>query len=167
MTARDGKKSEDASIQVTLRGEAETARLGAALARHFAQGDVIALKGDLGSGKTTLSRAILAALGHRGEVPSPTFTLVQIYDLALYRVFHIDAYRLKRASEIWELGFEDALAGGVTLLEWPERVAEVLPEDRLQVELSMGGNPDERRAVLHAFGSWRDRFASLRAELAQ
>jgi tRNA threonylcarbamoyl adenosine modification protein YjeE len=157
--------TDNASIEVTLRGDAETARLGSVLARHFAQGDVIALKGDLGSGKTTLARAILAALGHRGEVPSPTFTLVQIYDLTLYRVFHVDAYRLKRPSEIWELGFEDALGQGVTLLEWPERVAEVLPEDQLLVELSMGGEPDERVARLTAFGAWRHRFAALSAEL--
>jgi tRNA threonylcarbamoyl adenosine modification protein YjeE len=160
-------RADETTIEVTLSGEAETARLGAILARHFAQGDVIALKGDLGSGKTTLARAILAALGHKGEVPSPTFTLVQIYDLPLYRVFHVDAYRLRRASEIWELGFEDALGQGVTLLEWPERVAQVLPEDRLLVELSMGGKPDERVARVAAFGAWKDRFATLCAELAQ
>jgi tRNA threonylcarbamoyl adenosine modification protein YjeE len=114
-----------------------------------------------------LARAILAALGHKGEVPSPTFTLVQIYDLPLYRVFHVDAYRLKRPTEIWELGFEDALATGVTLLEWPERVADVLPEDRLLVELDMGGSVDERLVKLTAFGTWKDRFAALSAELTR
>lgn len=161
MTPPDGAPT----LTLTLAGEAETARLGAVLARHVAPGDVITLAGDLGSGKTTLARGFLAAWGHQGEVPSPTFTLVQAYDTQAGPVFHIDAYRLKRAEEIWELGFEDALETGVTLLEWPERVAGVLPDDRLEVAFRDGASRAERTVQITAHGALAERFDELRAEL--
>jgi len=111
-----------------------TARLGAGIAAGLKGGDAVALWGDLGAGKTTLARAILRALGVVDEVPSPTFTLVQSYD-TVPRIAHFDLYRLKSAREIEELGFEDALADGAVLVEWPERAPEALPPEALHVRL--------------------------------
>jgi len=111
-----------------------TARLGAGIATSLKCGDAVALWGDLGAGKTTLARAILRALGVTDEVPSPTFTLVQSYDTRP-RIAHFDLYRLKNAREMEELGFEDALADGAVLVEWPERAPEALPPDALHVRL--------------------------------
>jgi tRNA threonylcarbamoyl adenosine modification protein YjeE len=113
-----------------------TARLGAAIAAGLRAGDVVALWGDLGAGKTTLARAILRALGVAEDVPSPTFTLVQSYDTARFAVAHYDLYRLKSAAEMRELGFDEALEDGVALVEWPERAPEALPLDALHVRLA-------------------------------
>jgi tRNA threonylcarbamoyl adenosine modification protein YjeE len=113
-----------------------TARLGGNIAGGLRAGDAVALWGDLGAGKTTLARAILRALGVTEDVPSPTFTLVQSYDTRL-PVAHYDLYRLKNAREMEELGFDDALADGAVLVEWPERAPEVLPPDALHVRLGV------------------------------
>ncbi|HSS12449.1 MAG TPA: tRNA (adenosine(37)-N6)-threonylcarbamoyltransferase complex ATPase subunit type 1 TsaE, partial [Rhizomicrobium sp.] len=112
-----------------------TARLGASIAGGLRAGDAVALWGDLGAGKTTLARAILNALGVTEDVPSPTFTLVQSYDTHP-PVSHYDLYRLKSARELEELGFDDTLADGVVLVEWPERAPEALPPEALHVRLS-------------------------------
>jgi tRNA threonylcarbamoyl adenosine modification protein YjeE len=111
-----------------------TARLGARIAGGLKAGDAVALWGDLGAGKTTLARAILRALGVTDDVPSPTFTLVQNYATEP-RIAHFDLYRLKSAREMEELGFEDALAEGAVLVEWPERAPETLPPEALHVRL--------------------------------
>jgi len=124
----------------TFRGELPlpdldaTARLGAGIAGDLRPGDAVALWGDLGAGKTTLARAILRALGVTDDVPSPTFTLVQNYETSP-RIAHFDLYRLKSAREMEELGFEDALAEGAVLVEWPERAPEALPPEALHVRL--------------------------------
>src|SRR5258708_39867250 len=115
-----------------------TARLGAGIAAGLGPGVAIALWGDLGSGKTTLARAILRALGVSEDVPSPTFTLVQSYD-TFPPAAHFDLYRLKSDRELEELGFEDALAQGVVLVEWPERAPEALPLEALHVRLGQQG----------------------------
>ena len=131
-----------AQISETFRGEFAlpdldaTARLGAGIARGLRVGDAVALWGDLGAGKTTLARAVLQALGVTEDVPSPTFTLVQSYD-TLPPVAHYDLYRLKSAREMQELGFDDALADGAVLVEWPERAPEALPPEALHVRLGL------------------------------
>ncbi|MCC6920282.1 MAG: tRNA (adenosine(37)-N6)-threonylcarbamoyltransferase complex ATPase subunit type 1 TsaE [Alphaproteobacteria bacterium] len=136
-------------------------RLGAAIAAALGAGDVVALRGDLGAGKTTLARAILKALGHAGEVPSPTFTLVQPYALRL-PVAHLDLYRLKRPEEIEELGFDDLLVEGAALVEWPEMAEDFMPADRLDIHLET----EPRRAVLRGQGAWTGRAAALARGLA-
>src|SRR5271170_7489698 len=100
---------------LTVRGPDETANLGRRIASEIGRGDSIALEGDLGAGKTTLARAILRALGATGEIPSPSFTLVQQYDTPRLKVAHCDFYRIEDPAEVDELGLEDALMEGAAL----------------------------------------------------
>ena len=140
-------------MTVALPDLAATARLGAAIAARMSPGDAVLLKGDLGSGKTTLARAILVALGVSENVPSPTFTLVQAYDTPGLMVSHYDLYRLKRESELEELGLDEALDQGAALIEWPERAENYMPRDALIVLLSADS---ERRALLEGPGRWKN-----------
>ena len=131
-----------------LPDEAATERLGAALAKRLRPRDVVALQGGLGVGKTTLARAILrAASGDPALiVPSPTFTLVEIYDTPMGVFWHFDLYRLEEPEQVFELGWEEARADGMALVEWAERLGALLPPERLMVTLAMEG--DGRRADL-------------------
>ena len=120
-----------------LGREAETAASGAALARAAKAGDVITLSGPLGVGKTALARGFIAGLGHDGEVPSPSFAIVQPYEDVDPPVWHVDLYRIENASEIEELGL-DAAADAVLLVEWPERAGEQAWRDALRLSLEFG-----------------------------
>lgn len=126
--------SETFRKEIALPNLDATARLGASIAHGLGLGDAVALWGELGAGKTTLARAILTALGVEEDVPSPTFTLVQSY-ATRPPVSHFDLYRLKSGRELEELGFDDALADGAVLVEWPERAPEALPPETLHVRL--------------------------------
>ena len=127
-------------MEFVLAGPDATAALGAQIAAGLAVGDAVALEGDLGAGKTTLARAILAALGLDETVPSPTFTLVQHYETAKMAVAHFDLYRLEQEADIDELGLDEALADGAALIEWPERAGKRLPPDSLHVQLAIMSN---------------------------
>jgi tRNA threonylcarbamoyladenosine biosynthesis protein TsaE len=130
---------------VELADERATLALGARLADEAGRGDVFALSGTLGAGKTTLARGFIRALtGPDEEVPSPTFTLVQTYDTKKGTVWHFDLYRLEDPEEAWELGIEEAFAGGISLIEWPDRLGALLPARRRQVTLEIAGT--HRRA---------------------
>ena len=98
-------------------------KFGRAIAERLRAGDVIALEGELGAGKTTLARAVIAALGHAGEVPSPTFTIVETYDPPAVRLplVHADFYRLERPDEAEEIGLDDYRDGAALIAEWPDR----------------------------------------------
>jgi tRNA threonylcarbamoyladenosine biosynthesis protein TsaE len=144
------------SEETGLPDLAATQALAARLAPHLQQGDFIALSGDLGAGKTEFARSLLIAMGVTGEVPSPTFTLVQTYDCGGLHVSHFDLYRLKSSEELDELGWDDALADGVALVEWPERAGSRLPPDRLGLHFSFDGG--ERRVTVTRDGIWSDRF---------
>jgi tRNA threonylcarbamoyladenosine biosynthesis protein TsaE len=133
----------------SLPDEAATERLGAALAARLRPRDVVALQGGLGVGKTTLARAILrAAAGDPSlVVPSPTFTLVEVYDTSRGTFWHFDLYRLEEPGQVFELGWEEARADGIALVEWAERLGRLLPRERLTVMLAV--ERDGRRADLH------------------
>ena len=141
-----------------LPDEAATARLGAALAAALRPGDVVALDGELGAGKTRLVRAVAEAAGvPADEIGSPTFTLVREYPTAAGRpdappvLFHLDAYRLTDADEYDALGPEEFADRGAVLIEWASNVADALPADRLTVALAVTGE-SSRRATLTAGG---------------
>src|SRR4249919_3355560 len=112
---------------MNLADERATEALGGLLARAARAGDVITMSGPLGVGKTALARGFIEALGHEGDVPSPSFAIVQPYEDLDPPVWHVDLYRIEEASEIEELGL-DAAADAVLLVEWPERAGDVWPE---------------------------------------
>lgn len=109
-------------MKVALPDPAATAGFGARIAAQLRPGDVVALSGGLGAGKTTLARAIIAALGHAGEVPSPSFAIIETYDAPPLRLplVHADFYRIERVGELAELGLDDYREGAVLIAEWPE-----------------------------------------------
>jgi tRNA threonylcarbamoyladenosine biosynthesis protein TsaE len=144
-----------------LEDEAALGRLARRVARLAAPGDAILLIGDLGAGKTTFARHFIHALGIEDEVPSPTFSLVQAYDAADFTISHFDLYRLEGERDLSELGLEDALAGGVTLIEWPDRMGSLTPADRLEIELDFGASEGARVATLRGVGAWADRVRNL------
>jgi len=158
---------QSAVLEVRLPDESATAALAQRLAPLAWPGDVIALFGDLGSGKTSFARAFVNALPRPGggqaaeEVPSPTFTLVQVYERAPAAVWHFDLYRLSRAEEVHELDFEEALAEGISLIEWPERLGALLPAHRLAIRFAFTSGGAARRATLEGGGSWPARLRAL------
>ena len=137
--------------------------LASRLASLLKAGDVIALSGPLGAGKTTFARALVTRLDGEGEVPSPTFALMQRYETPRLTLTHCDFYRLEPA-ELDELGLDDALSEGVVLIEWPERAAGWLPADRLDIAMDETATPNERRIVLTGHGGWEPRLERLRAD---
>ena len=156
----------DGAIAVSLANPSDTQAFAARLAPLARPGDVIALAGDLGTGKTTFARGFINALfvAHGlppEDVPSPTFTLVQEYQLPDFTLYHIDLYRIEAQSEIFELGLEDAFADGVSLIEWPDRLGSLLPASRLDMDFHQGGpgeDQDRRLVGLTAFGDWKGRI---------
>ena len=161
-------------IGFELPDEAATARLAQSLAARACKGDVIALVGELGSGKTAFARAFINALPTPGgtapasgpaatpeEVPSPTFTLLQSYERAPAPVWHFDLYRLVRPDEVYELGFEEALGEGIVLIEWPERLGPLLPAERLELRFDFAERNESRRITLIGTGAWERRLRDL------
>jgi len=139
---------------MTLHDETATAAFGAQLAGLARAGDVITLSGPLGVGKTALARGFIAALGHHGEVPSPSFALVQPYEDLNPRVWHVDLYRIEDPSELDELGLDSA-SDAVLLVEWPERAGRWL--DALALSLEFGPDGD-RILTAKVPPSWEGRW---------
>jgi len=162
------------SFTVALEDEQATRRLMVDIAALIEPGDLITLSGDLGAGKTTFARALIRHLGNdeRIEVPSPTFTLMQAYELPRFNLVHADLYRLSGPAELAELGFEDASEDAVTLLEWPDRAAGFLPPNRLDLALTLSPQQGEtfRQARVTGYGTFAakaERIAVIRSFLAR
>jgi len=145
------------------RDAAETEAVGEVLGAQLRRGDLVVLTGDLGTGKTTFTKGIARGLGVTERVTSPTFTIVQEYD-GRVPVAHVDVYRLERIQELHDFGFEELLDGRVTVVEWGEAIARVLPRDRIDVRIAMdeARGDDARTVEIAAVGpAWRTRRAAL------
>jgi tRNA threonylcarbamoyl adenosine modification protein YjeE len=155
------------SLDLVLADESATVALAVGLAAVLSPGDVVTLSGDLGVGKTTFARALIRHLAGDStlEVPSPTFTLMQIYDLPGGPVAHADLYRVQAAEELVEMGFDDLGRDAIVLVEWPDRAAGFLPADRLDVELSLAADlaAGRRRARVTGHGAMAGRIARMTA----
>ena len=128
-----------------LHSEQEVVEYGIRLGREAHPGQVIALTGDLGAGKTTLTKAIARGLGSSETVTSPTFTIVKEYRSGRLPLFHFDVYRIGDVEEMYELGYEEYFFGdGVCVIEWADLIEELIPEDALKISIAYGQNEEER-----------------------
>jgi tRNA threonylcarbamoyladenosine biosynthesis protein TsaE len=144
---------------IDLPDFAATEGLARNVAKSLRPGDVVALSGDLGAGKTTLARALIAALGHRGEVPSPSFSIIETYDPPAVRIplVHADFYRLDDPSEVDEIGLDDYRQGAALIAEWPEHAGGFSAEPgclSIQIEILENG----RRAIVDPGRDWLERI---------
>jgi tRNA threonylcarbamoyl adenosine modification protein YjeE len=161
-----------ASFTVTLPNEQATARFAMDIGAALEPGDLVTLSGDLGAGKTTFARALIRYLAGDDtiEVPSPTFTLIQSYELPRFLLVHADFYRLSGTAELAELGFEDLPEDTVVLLEWPDRAAGFLPSDRVDITFTLAPqiSPESRNARVVGYGAFSarvERMTQVRAFL--
>ena len=167
MTRAANSPSTSTTFVVVARTETDTAALGATLAQHAKKGDIIALEGPLGSGKTVFARGFIQALcGNNTVVPSPTFTLVQIYEAPAFPLWHCDLYRLEDEEDALEIGLEEAFADAVTLIEWADRLGRWLPHRRLSVAFVEEDQDGSRRIVLDGDSDWHERLEGLTAHAA-
>jgi hypothetical protein len=165
---RDGRAAlPEASWVIDLPGERATSALAQELAAELRANDLVTLTGDLGSGKTTFARALIRAIAQEPdlEVPSPTFTLMQVYDAPATRIVHCDLFRVQSADELAELGWEEASDGALVLVEWADRAGAALNSDRLDVAfiLEPEEGPEHRVVVLTGYGAWARRVALMKA----
>jgi len=152
---------------LTTKGADATQAVAEAVGSQLRVGDLVVLTGELGAGKTTFAKGLARALGVTQPVTSPTFTIVQEYE-GRVPVAHVDVYRLDRIQEVHDLGFEELLEGRVTIVEWGEAIALVLPRDRVDVRIALDDDVDDRRIleVVARGPSWVDRQPALAAALA-
>ena len=134
---------------------AETLSLGKKIGSELLPGDTVVLRGEMGAGKSEICRGIARALGITCPIPSPTFTIVNVYETACCQLYHYDFYRLNGLDELYEAGLDEWIGGdGIALIEWPERVEEVVPEKCLEITITMTPDkPDRRSFLLRVFGS--------------
>jgi tRNA threonylcarbamoyladenosine biosynthesis protein TsaE len=140
-----------------LENEQQTEDLGKQIARNLRRGDVVTLSGPLGVGKTSLARAIIGELGFAGEVPSPTFAIVQPYEDLDPPIWHVDLYRIEDAAELIELGL-DSVGDAVLLVEWPERAGGSEWPNALRLKLDFAED-DARRLTADVPPPWQDRWS--------
>ncbi len=145
----------------TFADEATMINVARRLAPLLRVGDCLTFHGDLGAGKTTFIRAMIQALCGLESVPSPTFTLVQTYDSPKGCLWHFDLYRLRKAIELYELGFEEAMSGGILFIEWPERAKDLLPVPQLQLHLELAQDYSMRHVTISGDAAWAARLTPL------
>ena len=146
-----GKRRKPTVVRLLLSDESATLALGARLAALLKPGMVVSLSGGLGAGKTTVVRGCLRALGYRGRVKSPTFALVEVYEVSRLYLHHFDFYRFKEPREWVDAGFRDVFdSDAVCLVEWPEKAADYLPQADLQIRLGYAGSGREARISAHS-----------------
>ena len=143
--------------------QSQIEQMAGELAKKTRPGDVILLYGTLGMGKTVFSRAFIRSLTTaEEEVPSPTFTLVQLYDADKGTIWHFDLYRLQSPEEIYEIGLEEALIDGISLVEWPEKADKMFPKNKLEIHIEHGESPDLRNISFIPVGmDWTTRLKDL------
>lgn len=138
----------------------QLATLAQRLAALLRAGDVVLLDGDLGAGKTALVTALCSALGSRNTVTSPTYTIAQLYHCPLGPIVHLDAYRLKSSNEVWDLGYEEEMDAGLTLIEWGQKVADAFP-DALRIAIEIESETRRSIALSAQNQAWTDRLQAL------
>lgn len=157
-----------ATLHFISQSEAETAAIAAALAAQCRREDCILLTGDLGAGKTTFARGFIHALCNPAEeVVSPTFTLVQTYHGNNIQLWHFDLYRLKSPRELQEIGLDEALATGISLIEWPELARDLLPASALTVHISSDAGTQRKITFSGKPEIWQSRFAAINTIVAR
>lgn len=178
MTPPSGWNRPTAELRTTrllglrTRGADDTRELAATVAGVFRPGDVVSLSGDLGAGKTCFAQGAAGALGVERRVTSPTFNIVRSYPAEIngraVDLVHVDVYRLDRLQDVVELG-EEAVLGPdqVTLIEWGDAVRALLPSDRLEIELHLAEDVDERRIEMRGSGTWAGRVDELAGDLTR
>lgn len=140
-----------------LKDEAATLAFGGRLSKALRAGDVVTLSGQLSAGKTTLVRGLLRALGHRGEVPSPSFAIVQPYESLKLPVWHVDLYRIEDPTDLAELGLEDIRDDGVLIIEWPEHGDAAMWPEALALSLNVADD-GARALTAHVPAAWEGRW---------
>jgi tRNA threonylcarbamoyladenosine biosynthesis protein TsaE len=150
-------------MKINIDQQSETEKIARQLAAHVQVGDVIALHGDLGVGKSVFARAFIRALtSDDEEVPSPTFTLVQIYDVDAGELYHFDVYRLENPDDALELGIEEAFNEGISLIEWPSKLGTYLPWNCLNIDISPTGTTETGRVMTFSSqGTWMQRLKEI------
>ena len=147
--------------------ELEVCKLAENLAGLTLMGDIITLSGDLGVGKTVFARAFIKALKYEGHVPSPTFTLLQTYEIQPVQISHFDFYRVETPEEIFELGVEDLFFSGISLIEWPEKMGKFKPKGCLNLVLSYSKvQPETNRSLFLEYEvNWSERLTRIKARM--
>lgn len=152
-------------LSLTSASPDQTAALASGLGTVLRAGDTVLLHGPVGAGKSHFCRALiksrLAALGRMEDVPSPSFTLVQTYDLGDAELWHVDLYRLGDVQDIVELGLDDAFSHAICLVEWAERLGSMAPDDALRLTIAPGAGTEERQLTLDGPEPWRARLGAV------
>ena len=150
------------SININLKSEKDTLKFGSNLAKIARCGDIFALSGDLGTGKTVVARGFIKQIiGNDTNVASPTFNLVNTYESNKGTIWHFDLYRLENSNEIEELGLDEAISEGICIIEWPEKATNEIPKNRLCIFLKEGEQTGVRSVQITSHGSWKDRIVKF------
>jgi len=156
------KSSIKITMKINIENQSQTELCAQRIAQIAQPGDVIALHGDLGVGKSVFSRAFIRTLTSTDEeVPSPTFTLVQIYETEAGEIYHFDMYRLESPDDSLELGIEEAFSEGISLIEWPSKLGNYLPWDCLNIDIAPGEDENARTISFSSQGNWMSRLEEI------